>query len=238
MIKRRTLVELSFASRGGSRCLGAATPAFFVGNVLPDLVSVSGEGRLRAANVLTPPLNVDASLVDGVRLHLATDTRFHGHPLFAEATQEASAVLRVAPFSVPLRRVFFLAHAFVEIAMDGWLILENANIAQDFYAQFEAADLAAVVTDTGRLLRGDAPLLGLAHTMERFTGSQFLLSYAEDGGMAMALYRVCHRAKVADLFADPADRTLLQSCFDTFLPYIAPKASALLAPPDAVSVIQ
>ncbi len=215
-----------------------ATPAFFVGNVLPDLVSVSGDGRLRAPSVLSPPPEIDTSLVNGVRLHLATDTRFHGHPLFKEATQEASALLRAAPFSVPLRRVFFLAHAFVEIALDGWLIRENDEIAIDFYAQFEAADLSAVVTDTGRLLRSDIPLLGLAHTIERFTESQFLLSYREDNGLAMALYRVCHRAKVADLFADLADRALLQNCFTAYLPRIATKAAALLAPPNAVSVIQ
>lgn len=217
---------------------GATAPSFFIGNVLPDLVSVSGDGRLRAAGVLSPPSGVDNDLLLGVRLHLATDTRFHGHPLFAEATQEASALLRAAPFSVPLRRVFFLAHAFVEIALDGWLIRENANIAEDFYAQFEAADLAAVVVDTGWLLRSDIPLLGLAHTLERFTESQFLLSYKEDGGLAMALHRVCHRAKVADLFADSADRKLLQDCFAAFLPRIATKAAALLSPPDTVFMIQ
>jgi hypothetical protein len=213
-------------------------PAFFVGNVLPDLLSASGEGRLRAQSVLAPPPGVNTSLVNGIRLHLASDTRFHGHPFFAEATQEASEVLRDAPFSLPLRRVFFLAHAFVEIALDGWLIRQDPEIARDFYAQFDASNLAEVVTDTGRLLGRETPLLGLAHTLERFTEAQYLYSYAEESGMAEALYRVCHRARIADLLADPADRTVLGSCFARFLPGIAGKAAALLTPPDAFSMIQ
>jgi acyl carrier protein phosphodiesterase len=181
---------------------------------------------------------VDTSLVDGIRLHLAADTRFHGHPLFAEATQEASEALRAAPFSLPLRRVFFLAHAFVEIALDGWLIRQDGDIAKDFYAQFEASDLAEVVADAGQLLGREVPLLGLAHTLERFTEAQYLFSYAEESGMAEALYRVCHRAHIADLLADPTDRSLLGDCFASFLPRIAPKAEELLTPPDPVSMIQ
>jgi hypothetical protein len=217
---------------------GDATPVFFVGNVLPDLLSVSGDGRLRAANVLTPPLDVDNALIAGIRLHLATDTRFHGHPLFAEAMKEASEALRAVPFSIPLRRVFFLAHAFVEIALDGWLIRKDAGIAKDFYDQFQTSDLSAVVTDAGKLLNSEAPLLGLAHTLERFIEAQYLLSYAEAEGLAEALYRVSHRAKLGDVFAARADRVLLGECFEEFLPKIQGKAIPLLTPPDALIVIQ
>lgn len=217
---------------------GIVTPAFFVGNVLPDLISVSGDGRLRARSVQEPLQGVDVSLVNGVRLHLATDTHFHGHPLFTEAMAEASDLLRAAPFSLPLRRVFFLAHAFVEIALDGWLIRENESIADDFYAQFASADLEAVVTNTGRLLRVDIPLLGLAHTLERFVQARYLFSYARGSGMAEALYRVSRRARIADLLADPADRALLGECFRSFLPSIAEKAPALLAPPGIDFMIQ
>lgn len=226
-----------------ARAVSAINPeidsaAFFVGNVLPDLLSVSGDGRLRAASVLAPPPGTGAFLVSGIRLHLATDKRFHGHPLFAEAMQEASKALRAAPFSIPLRRVFFLAHAFVEIALDGWLIQQDMNIARNFYARFEACDLATVVTDAGRLLGRETPLLGLAHTLERFTESQYLFSYAEESGMAEALYRICHRVRLADLFADSADKRLLGECFGRFLPEIARSAGTLLAPPDNLFVIQ
>jgi hypothetical protein len=126
----------------------------------------------------------------------------------------------------------------VEIALDGWLIRQDVGIAEDFYTQFAASDLAAVVSDTGRLLGREAPLLGLAHTLERFTESRYLLSYAEESGMAEALYRICHRARIADLFANPADRALLAGCFGRFLPIIAGKSPALLAPPNNVPVIQ
>ncbi len=217
---------------------GDADPAFYIGNVLPDLLSVSGDGRLRAQSVLAPPSGVRTSLVNGIRLHLAADTRFHGHPLFTEATREASDTLRATPFSLPLRRVFFLAHAFVEVALDGWLIRQEAGIATDFYAQFERSDLSAIITDAGRLLGREAPLIGLAHTMERFVEAKYLFSYADESGMAEALYRVCHRAGIADLLADPSDRALLGDCFASFLPRIAAKAEELLAPPASISMIQ
>ncbi|MES2459552.1 MAG: hypothetical protein V4671_03155 [Armatimonadota bacterium] len=108
-----------------------------------------------------------------------------------------------------------------------------------FYAQFAASDLEAVVSDAGLLLdRSDAPLLGLAHTLERFTEAQYLFSYGEESGMAEALYRICYRAKIGDILADPADRALLGICFGRFLPRIGQKSAALLAPPDTPSVIQ
>lgn len=220
-----------------ARTPGCDAPAFFVGNVLPDLIATSGEGRLRARSVQMPPDDVNLFLVNGIRLHLATDTRFHSHPLFAEATAEAGAALRAMPFSVPLRRVFFLAHVFVEIVLDGWLLRQDAGIADDFYAQFAIADLNAVVADTQRLLGSDT-LFGLSYTMQRFVEARYLLSYAEASGMAEALHRVCHRAKLDDLFADTADRALLADCFGAFLPRIFSKASALLTPPDTIAVIQ
>lgn len=209
-----------------------APPAFVVGNVLPDLLAVSGEGRLRARHVAETPPGVDPDLVRGIRLHLATDQRFHGHPLFLEEMARASAILRAAPFATPPRRVFFLAHAFVELAMDGLLARVDRPLVDDFYERFAQGDPERVVADTAALLGKSGPLSDLTRTLARFQEARYLYAYAEASGMAGALERLAHRAALTNLFELPTDRAVLASCFDAYLPELDTVLPTLLFPPE------
>jgi len=208
-----------------------APAVFYVGNVLPDLLSVSGDGRLRQRHVAQPAADIDADLMRGLRLHLATDQRFHGHPAFSAANAQAGDLLRSVPFETPLRRVFFLAHAFVEIALDGLLLHQSPGLVEDFYAPFSDCDLAAVVTEIGALTESAGPLLGLARVLEGFLEARYLQHYATGDGMASALSRVARRAGLSDLFASDTDRAILACCFDTYLPHLVAIGPELLTPP-------
>ncbi len=205
------------------------SPAYFVGIALPDLLGVSGDGRLRAANLLNAP-EPHTPLARGAALHLATDKRFHGLASFADAQAEASALLRATPFSFPLRRVFFLAHVLVEIAFDGYLLRLNPGFADAFYAPFAQTDLVAVVEETQRLLQTQYPLLGLARTLEGFTRSRYLRHYDTGDGQAEAVSRVCQRAGLPGFDAE-GDRAQLAALLDAFTPRCQTWADDFLTPP-------
>jgi len=206
-----------------------------VGNVLPDLLGdAAGGGRLRARHVAGTGAP-DSDLVRGVRLHLATDRRFHSHPLFLSAMAEASALLRAAPFAHPPHRVFFLAHIFVEIALDAVLLVRDpdgrfADAAGHFYGQFDRADLPAVAAETETLL--GRPLPDLLPSLHHFARARYLFGYATGDGLARALSRVSRRVGLTD-FASDDDRARLAAVFGAYLPRAAELGPYLWQPPNA-----
>lgn len=184
-----------------------ATPCFFVGNLLPDLVVMSGGKRLRERHISACP---DADLARGARLHFATDKRFHGHPTFGRLTSVVGQALRDAPFLVPPARTFFLAHVFVEIALDGVLIRRDPGLADDLYGQLATVkgnELAqACETMTGR------PLPDLPGALARFTSARYLYQYASNEGLARSLDRIAVSAGLPG-FSRQADQATLARVF-------------------------
>lgn len=197
-----------------------APPEFFVGAVLPDLLA---DARVRAAHLAPDDRR---PLIAGIRVHLESDRRFHGAAAFKSAMADVSATLRATPFSFPPRRLFFVAHIFVEIGLDGVLIRADAAIADDLYAQMDAADLDATVAETVALL--GRPLPRLLRYLDGFRSSRYLYDYADDAGLAEAVVRVCHRAGLAENFASAFDRKRLAEAFAVALPSIADARSLLL----------
>jgi hypothetical protein len=211
---------------------GLHAPEFFVGNVLPDLLAMSRDGRVRSLQTKED----DSPLLQGVHLHLRTDKRFHAGAAFAGARETAKSLLGGGHYDVPLHRVFFLTHAFVEIALDGYLLSGDETVADDFYGRFAHADLPGVVAQAGTMLAAAYPLLGLARVLERFVEHRFLYNYADAAGRAEALHRLCLRAGLPG-FASDDDRATLARAFAGFETYIGENARALLfgeAPPPAM----
>ena len=186
-------------------------PEFFVGNVLPDLIATAGERRIRPTQVA----GADLPLPRGMSLHFETDRRFHALPEFAAARDLVKAIFADREFSEPPRRVFFLTHAFVEIALDALVLNADPGIAADFYRKFEQSDLPAVLAEVQAMHARDFLSLELAHTIDRFVESRYLLRYALPDGQAEALHRLCRRAGLPG-FPVPSDRDKLADCFDFF----------------------
>jgi hypothetical protein len=172
----------------------------------------------------------DGGLADGARLHLATDRRFHGHPAFREATAEASALLRAAPFTQPPHRIFFLAHVFVEIALDGRLLANHPGIADDLYGHLEAYGAEAIAAATPSLLGRSTTLPNLAATVVGFLSARYLPTYASPSGQAAALHRIGLMAGLTG-FPNTTDRSVLSGAFAEFAPRLAAWEDDLLTPP-------
>ena len=209
------------------------SPAFFVGNLLPDLLAVSGDGRrLRAAHLA----GQTGDVARGARFHLATDRLFHGSPAFAEASTAAKSALLSAAFSAPLHRVFFLAHVMVEIALDAYVLRNGPAPADDLYAQVAACDRSKVCAEAARFLgREPTTLSGLEQTLLWFGTHRYLYSYATPEGQAEALYRIGSRVGLSS-FEMADDRARLARVFETFTPGMQRWETDLLGADSAVGV--
>ncbi len=216
------------------------SPWFCLGNILPDLLSTAGR-RLREGEVAKTQTNTpeSAALLRGIRLHHATDRRFHGHPLFKGACAVASQLLLAAPFQTPPPRRFFLAHILVEIALDGVLVNQCPELSDDLYACLEICGSAAITAQTVALLRAETSLPELTVTIDRFVAAHYLPSYGDFDGQVEALCRVYRRPGLPDL-SGTADRNALKSVLETFVPRLVLWQKELLIPPqsDAMPVVQ
>lgn len=197
-----------------------APALFFAGNVLPDLLAIAGDGRLRTAGEHIGPLP------DGVRLHLQTDQKFHSAPAFHQAQELASHLLRDAAWETPPKRRFFLAHVMTELTLDAVLLARHPGLPDDLYGQL-AESLEIELAPLSRGLAGrEVP--NLERSVERFIRSRFLYDYATPAGLASSLIGISRRVGIPN-FAEARDAALLGGIFEDFSALIAPLADQLLS---------
>lgn len=188
---------------------------YFAGNIIPDLLAHDGEGRLRERHIGGD----DSPFSLGVGLHLATDKRFHSSPAFRTACAAAAELIRIAPLSETPHRVFFLAHVFVEIALDGWVIAHEPEIADDLYAHLEVCGIMPVCALTAALLGVPGPLPRLENSLTWFLERRYLSEYAAFDAQAEALHRISRRVALPG-FPSASDRVALAAAFASFAPLL------------------
>lgn len=204
-----------------------------MGNLLPDWLSASGAGRLRERTTATVAAtdSITADLLTGVRLHLATDARFHSHPFFKELTATATRLLREAPFSTLPPRLFFLGHVAVELSLDGRTLTRQPYLADDLYANIDICGIENIARTTRMLLDLPEPAeVTLTQYLHGFRNARYLTEYLRPEGQAEALHRVSRRAGLTG-FPDPADRTVLTETLTFLSPLLADREEELLMPP-------
>lgn len=201
---------------------------FFVGNILPDLLAI-GNYRLhrRTLQSVSPLSETHEALVQGVQFHFDTDSRFHSHPDFKAAMELATQLLRATPFATPPQRLFFVSHIFVEIALDGRLIVQNPGLADDLYDCLETCGVDAIAQAVTELL-STVPLPDMEKIVQDFLTYRYLENYVTYLGQADALARVCRRARVPN-FTARSDRLLLAEPFQKFAPLLTVWEPSLLA---------
>ncbi|MBC8139686.1 MAG: hypothetical protein H8F28_27715 [Fibrella sp.] len=195
---------------------------FFAGNLLPDLLAVSGDGRLRTVGEHA------GALADGVRLHLVTDKQFHGLPAFHLVQAQASRLLLSAHWQTPPRRRFFLAHVMTEIALDAAILAQYPSLPDDLYNQLSQSLGQGLLPQTETLL--GRPTTNLLATIEQFVESRFVYRYATPIGLASSLVRISQRAGVPN-FTDPTDVATLAGIFEEYSLSLAPQTAELLRLP-------
>lgn len=195
-----------------------APAAFFVGNVLPDLVGLSGRTAIRKESVVGRVGDV----ADGIRLHLEADQRFHSDPVFIAGCQRAGALLREAELSPSPRRVFFLAHVAYELALDAVLLEAEPDLAADLYTQLDTGKAAAL-----EFLGSMAPPNFAVH-YDRFLEHGYLGRYTRNESLSRALRGISSR--VAEGLLPDTDEAVppLMAFFEALRESIKPEAADLL----------
>ena len=191
-------------------------PLFYAGNLTPDWLGIAGEGTLRRKHVEGKP----GPLAAGARLHLSADAAFHSDPIFAQLCAEANALLR----PLPLTRVFFYAHVAVELAMDATLLRQQAEHADDLFAQISLCQ-PRIAPDTAHLLER-AALPGLEGVTARFVKYRWILAYASDEGLATRLCEVGERVGLGTL--EVSQRPALTAACTALRALVAPETAGLL----------
>jgi hypothetical protein len=106
--------------------LGADSPAYVLGAVLPDLASM--------ARVRLDRSRLDGAVAEGVRCPLATDTAFHTQPAFVAGARAIRDDLRDQGVAAGPARA--IGHVGWELLLDGTLL---ASAASDAYERALAA---------------------------------------------------------------------------------------------------
>jgi hypothetical protein len=204
-----------------------ASPLFFLGNVLPDLYSAAGEGRLRDETI--NGFSIDSPITQGAKLHLATDKKFHSNPQFDVSMAFVAEQFHAEQFSTPPRRVFFLAHVFVELVLDAHIARTNPTLVEHHYAQITIESNSAVATQLEEWM--SRPLPHLRNVLEGIRTHQPLRSYAHATGVIKALNRVCTRATLP-VFETENDHAALTRLYDATLEQMPKWQTELLALPE------
>lgn len=199
-----------------------APASFFAGNLLPDLLSISGDGKLRT------PGEYNDALTDGIRLHLATDKQFHSLPAFHLAQAQANELLLSATWETPPRRRFFVAHVIPELALDAAILAQYPDLPDDLYRTLAESLANGLVARTEAMM--NRPLPNLQGTIERFIESRFVYRYATPDGLASSMVRISQRAGIPN-FAHPVDVATLAQIFEEYSAILAPQTAELLRLP-------
>lgn len=184
-------------------------PFYVAGNALPDLLSLADRhSRLRPSNLAASPAATpeETALRSGALVHLATDAAFHKTAAFADAQFRVGLLVQDAGFLQIRVRRFFLAHVLVELALDAVLVRREASLADEFYEAFTKAMPLQTTAWTEATIGAPLPLL--PGVLTRFAHFRYLLSYADDNGVAEGLNRVGIKARQAAFTGDNRGRLL------------------------------
>jgi acyl carrier protein phosphodiesterase len=145
--------------------LSEPTPAFRVGNLLPDFVGVSALAALPAA------------FQGGIRAHRQIDAFTDAHPVFRQSVARLQPPLR--RFGGPLVDVFY--DHFLARDWERYSASSLTDFAAEFYGSIEA-------------LRGEIPAEAML-ALERMRADDWLCSYRELAGVEETFRRMSQRLR-------------------------------------------
>lgn len=115
-------------------CLPAKATEFHVfGNLLPDIFpSFTKFYNEELKNKKFVHLSSSFQIFEGIQTHFKIDEIFHNHSLFTENLEHIKILLKESKLNT---KNYVLAHLIVEFMIDRLLILNDKNIAVDFYVK-------------------------------------------------------------------------------------------------------
>lgn len=180
-------------------------PHLVLGTVLPDLVKNARKDwnmhPEKKAELFTS--DIENSILNGWKRHLAVDRHFHNSAFFFEHTGAIRE--RIAPaLQDSVVRPSFLAHISLELMLDSTLLTENHIVAEDLYKHLRQADRLGMnrflelnnMDDTDHFFK----------FYDKFIQANYLNSYRESHNIMYALNRICMR-----IWKDPLNKKQMEN---------------------------
>lgn len=167
-------------------------PCYNAGLLLPDLLRPALDGMRIEKLIRRHPSSLASSLLgfhQGIEQHVERDRRFHNSRLFHEESRAIRHILSEEAALSHKRYLFFLAHIWLELGIDRWIITYQPHYAEALYQDWARISYFS----WGRLLayhQLHAHGERIAQRLRRFYEHAFLWKYRDSGQLQGILQRV------------------------------------------------
>lgn len=165
---------------------------FNLGLIFPDIVRNFVPGTRLNYTLEIPDQTNEQQLLKGCIQHVQSDKVFHAWEGFHAAMEVVTNDVRQSPYD--FKRDWFIAHILVELTMDHYLILQDSNLANKLYTDFEKVDTNVLTSFLARhkFSKFDQFLKGF----DRFMNHRYLNSYGESDNIVYALGKICNKMRL------------------------------------------
>ena len=194
------------------------------GLLFPDLLRIFTKSRRISENstIALYPENLNyINLVDGIQNHFKADDIFHNWDWFKEKNHELALVMRESKLEI--KRDWFLAHIFIELAIDHVLVSENESKVNDLYS-----DLANCGKKEWEFFFTKNNIDDFEIWFEgfsRFIKHRYIFTYKDTDNVIYALNRIYQSTGIGEF--DTTQKEFLLVLLNTFVPEVKLKISEL-----------
>ena len=164
-------------------------PYFAFGALVPDLIRGFSKIYNHIPRPYTSPIEYHQSIYKGIIRHMQVDEAFHNLPLFHDACAEIENIFSKNK-EIELPRVFFVAHILSELLIDKQVVLQQKNIAINYYSLLKQIDYKELINFSTSIHFLDFESNFLPK-FEVFIQNEYALKLAYNENVYTALYRIC-----------------------------------------------
>lgn len=171
-------------------------PDFVLGIALPDLMG-SFNRRYKCHEIQDFQSSVPKDLwvlQEGINKHHRLDALFHNGSFFDKQTEWLTEELKSLGLDSIQKYFFFYAHVLLEILLDRILLVEEENIAVNFYQKLDEVKME-IVSDYFAFNKGILRPDDFVDHFDEFMQHRYLFMYAKKESVARALGRIHFRLR-------------------------------------------
>lgn len=194
------------------------------GLLFPDLLRIFTKSqRISEKTIIIPhPENPNyVNLVDGIQNHFKADDIFHNWNWFKEKNHELALVMRESKLDI--KRDWFLAHIFIELAIDHVLVTENESKVNDLYADLGSCNKQEWEFFFTKNNIDDFEIW--FEGFNRFIKHRYIFTYKDTDNVIYALNRIYQSTGIGEF--DNNQKEFLLVLLNTFVPEVKLKISEL-----------
>lgn len=189
-------------------------PFYHAGVSSPDWIGIfSGKGSNELKKIQHPETTTEneKDFIFGLIAHFQTDKAWHSSEYFNEKTMQLNEIFRKS-LGPGKHRTFFLSHLWLELALDRMIVLNNPQVAENYYSQIglvHAPELRKLIEQKG---------VPVGHKFEQYLNSflmnKYLFQYGAMEGFRTAMEKTCIRVGLSPFsaFTQTQFEELLSEC--------------------------